>query len=68
MGEDERSDEELQMSQPFSLLNDPLPLLEPAALHGGLACPFFTADGSVWCSRAALHTDFLFFCCDALVL
>lgn len=56
----DQKNEELQMSQPFSFLNDRFPLLESVALHAGLACSFFTADGSVWCSWAALHTDFLF--------
>lgn len=64
----DQKNEELQMSEPFSLLNDQLPLLESAALHAGLECSFFTADGSIWCSGAALHTDFLFFCYDAHVL
>lgn len=46
----DQKNEDLQMSQPFSHMNDQLPLLESAALHAGLACSFFTADGSVWCS------------------
>lgn len=37
-------------------------------LHARLAHLFFTVDGSVWCLWAAFHTDFLFFCYDALVL
>lgn len=51
----------LQTRQPFSLLNDLLPLLEPVALCAGLACSFFFADGWFWCSLTALHTDFLIF-------
>lgn len=34
----DQENKELQMSQPFSLLNDQLPLLESVALHAKLAC------------------------------
>lgn len=41
---------ELQMRQPFSFLNEQLPLVEPVALRARLACSFFMGDGWFWCS------------------
>lgn len=41
---------ELQMRQPFSFLNEQLPLIEPVALRARLAGSFFMGDGWFWCS------------------
>lgn len=67
VGEDERS-EKLGTANEWTFQPFEWPI---ASL--GVCCPscrdsFFTADGSIWCSGAALHTDFLFFSYDALVL